>query len=86
MGTEKDDADAGRRTWHYVLGSAWLFFGLVTMVDGRTLLGACQLLLGVVSLAAARSSRVAAFADGPLFRRRRDRDRDRDRVSAPGRG
>lgn len=85
MGSERDDADAGRRTWGYVLGAAWLFFGLVTMVDGRTLLGACQLLLGLVSLASARSARVAAFADRPLFRRHRDRDRD-DEVSAPGRG
>ncbi len=67
---EARDEDAGRRTWHYVLGAAWLFFGLVTMTDGQTLLGACQLLLGLVSLAAARSARVAAFADGPLFRRR----------------
>ena len=83
MGSERDDADAGRRTWGYVLGAAWLFFGLVTMVDGRTLLGACQVVLGLVSLATARWERVAAFADRPLFRRHRDRD---DEVSAPGRG
>ena len=40
MGSERDDADTGRRTWGYVLGAAWLFFGLVTMVDGRTRLSA----------------------------------------------
>jgi hypothetical protein len=63
-------ADAGRRTWLYVMTLAWAFFGLATMVDGRTLLGAAQLLLAAASLAAARSPRAAAFADAPLFRRK----------------
>ena len=65
-----DAADSGRRTWLYVLGLAWAFFGLVTIVDGRPLLGCAQLVLGVANLAAARSERFAAFADGPLFKRK----------------
>ncbi|CUR61891.1 hypothetical protein NOCA150191 [metagenome] len=68
---EGDAVAAGRRTWLYVMALAWAFFGLATMVDGRTLLGAVQLLLAVANLAAASSPRFAAFAGAPLFRRRR---------------
>ncbi|KQV72081.1 hypothetical protein ASC64_20910 [Nocardioides sp. Root122] len=70
---ERDEGDAvgaGRRTWLYVMALAWAFFGLATMVDGRMLLGAAQLLLAAANLAAAWSPRFAAFVDAPLLRRK----------------
>lgn len=76
MNTSGDEAgvSTSRRNWSFVVAACWCLLGVWTLSAGETWLGLAQLALATSFLAAAVSTRVDAWDQAPLFRRKRTPD------------
>jgi hypothetical protein len=70
MERETTSTSSKLRAWSWVGAVLWAVLGIWSLADGDTWLGVAELVFAAVMTAASLSSRVAALASAPPFRRK----------------